>query len=552
VGTLNFHVFDYVRIFSNVEIGLASIDLTSIAPGKAQDMWLTLKRPGETITAQTSRGEIVAVGTGATVSYATLQDESSSEPLPPSYSDLPQVSTKPAIRVFVHVTPLVASNPAKGMRLSSLRMSLDKEIYYPGEIVRGCVIWNVGNPKKTRGVKLQFAGNSLTEWTEHRQYGNVRYVYHYRGYVTYFDRTATLLGCEAGESSRVESATSFFWPFQFILPSHLPCSFKGAWGYINYFVKAFVDIPWASDKAVIIPISIATNYNSIAPNLLAVNSGTHTTGIFVSDMCIGLKISSPLVGYTGEPMTIGVSVDNSGGKKDVKEITVELVQTAVFVANCAGMWQGRTTRTIPLFSKISSESGVAGIPVVVGKQWSGNITIGVPKDLTPTINNNLSPIISVTYSILVTINTVGNFFTSASNKKEIPIYIGRRRSSPPQVAPSPVLANPQQHQAWPPQNQGMPQPFLAPAPSTVFVIRAPSNYYQFLAPSPLVNGEYNVVGTTVPQEAFAQEPLIQPEQWTDLNVPQDHKEVAFTFDPNMAPIAYTLEVTPGQPGQNGS
>ncbi len=51
-------------------------------------------------------------------------------------------------------------------------------------------------------------------------------------------------------------AGQYQYPFQFLLPPTLPCSFEGGIGHVRYFLKATIDKAWAFDDTVKLPFTV--------------------------------------------------------------------------------------------------------------------------------------------------------------------------------------------------------------------------------------------------------------------------------------------------------
>ncbi|KAG5891408.1 hypothetical protein JTB14_031475 [Gonioctena quinquepunctata] len=98
-----------------------------------------------------------------------------------------------------------------------------------------------------RGIRLKLRGKEHTSWTERESYYDssekktkYRNV-HYSGNNTFLEKDFTLIGEGSMQSGRYE------YPFSFNLPRTLPSTFEGSYGYVKYYVKANVDIPFAPD-----------------------------------------------------------------------------------------------------------------------------------------------------------------------------------------------------------------------------------------------------------------------------------------------------------------
>nr|XP_023014660.1 arrestin domain-containing protein 3-like [Leptinotarsa decemlineata]XP_023014661.1 arrestin domain-containing protein 3-like [Leptinotarsa decemlineata] len=119
--------------------------------------------------------------------------------------------------------------------------------YYPGSSISGYVVCTFVNEKKIRGVRVKLRGTEQTSWWERESYWDSRQKktsyknVHYTGKNKFLSETLILFGKGTMNPGRYE------YPFTFILPRNLPETFKGIHGYIIYYIKANVDIPFAID-----------------------------------------------------------------------------------------------------------------------------------------------------------------------------------------------------------------------------------------------------------------------------------------------------------------
>ncbi|XP_070568525.1 uncharacterized protein [Ptychodera flava] len=98
-------------------------------------------------------------------------------------------------------------------------------------------------------IRVHFVGKARVEWDEGN--GDDK---KYRAETMHFEEKNTLWGKERGntegEDPELEAGQHSF-PFKFQLPAEgLPCSFEGhPYGYIRYYMKAYIEIPWKFDPA---------------------------------------------------------------------------------------------------------------------------------------------------------------------------------------------------------------------------------------------------------------------------------------------------------------
>ena len=479
---ITFHVWDYVRIFSNVTLGTATLDPSTIAPNSAVDLWLP-------VTGQNGQGEL---------------------------------------HIFAQSTPLTARNPAKGTRLSTFRMILERTVYFPGEVIRGALVFNVGMPVKLRGVRVKFEGFTKTSWSETRGTDRNRRTVWYHSHIVYFNPTATVYGNPRGvRGDMIIPSGGYYWPFEFVLPASCAPSYTHTLGQNNYFVKGYVDIPMGFDRTVTETLTLTAQYATLVPMLYTKNSST-AKAIFASDQNISVSVTTPPVAYMGEQFDVSMTIVNQGTKA-VREVLISLNMKAFFTASSV---EGRETRTVHAEVMTHKVAGIAGFPIPPGQTWQGTIRIGIPTKIAPSIPAASSPLIQVFHTIKTRVNTEGNFFTKASNEKKFPVLVGERYPFLQQVVVAP-----------PSQPQGV-----------IVVAQQPPDVYKYLAPSVMQGEAYNPVGNVVPHEVFAQQQVLQCEQWVEA-VPN-----SVNYDPNQSygPTNYSFGAAPspgpsqpGYPAQQG-
>ena len=452
----------------NVPLGMAKLEPSRITAGVGLDMWLPFDTQGE-------------------------------------------------IHVFVQATPLTFSPPKpKSVRLGSFRMNVERVVYFPGEVIRGAVIYNVGKPRKIRGVRVRFSGSTKTHWTESRRDSEGRsHTIHFNAHYTFFDPVATLYGNERGQKKDFKIPSGgYFYPFEFMLPFNLAPSFYGSLGQNHYYVKGYVDIPMAIDKTVTQKLTMTCEYSQLHPTL-TVKFAKKAKSIFASDQQIAVEFSAAEVAYMGESFPINVSIDHRGSK-DVKELVIKLKSKIYYTAhNTYEGWKTRRVKKVLLTHKVS---GIAGFPIPPQSVWKGQILVPVPGAIVPSVPDALSPIIQVIHYFNVEMNTTGNVFTKASNKKKLPVLIGERVPFQPVFLQAPPP--PEQHYV----QQVQPQIMVAPPPTDV---------YQYLAPVPVQGEEISVIGPVMPHDAFVAQQPFQPPQWAEA----DEGAVA------MSAQAYSIQTT---------
>lgn len=419
---------------------------------------------------------------------------------------LPVVGAKTSAESQVHVlaryTPLnIAGLKIKSSRLPSFRMQLERRTYFPGELIRGHVIYNVGEPKKIRGVRVKFQGHEHVSWTETRTVrrpdGTVgTELVHFAAHHTFFNPIATLYGNQRGENKdfKIQSST-YVWPFEFCLPLNLPPTYNHHLGSIKYAIEAYVDIPWAADKIVKMPIDVIVSYTSLKlfQPTLKVSKKTKGNFFFSDGGQIVLVAQTQDVAYAGENQAIGVNVTNHT-TKFIKELHCELKYKQKFIAFHLGHCKQRKDSRKIL--KVTVPCGIAP-----GAQWAGVINLTIPADSPVSVLKQLSPFISTKYELEIEAVTEGS--GKLHSGVEFELIVGVRHPA-----------------EWTPPTQAM------GAPNVIHVLKtdniAQQQMNMIMAPPPIQQeigaSDWGLVGAVLPPTAYQQN-LYTPETYADPKDP---------------------------------
>ncbi|XP_059468819.1 arrestin domain-containing protein 2-like [Neocloeon triangulifer] len=121
---------------------------------------------------------------------------------------------------------------------------LEREMYYAGETVCGNVILDTVENFKLRAVRVVLRGKAHAEWKvvvsgDRRTVKDDQY---------FVDDRAIIWGKDKPEGNvPILPRGLHQFPFRFQLPeSSLPCSFESKPGFIRYYIKVTIDVPYAS------------------------------------------------------------------------------------------------------------------------------------------------------------------------------------------------------------------------------------------------------------------------------------------------------------------
>ncbi|BES98455.1 Arrestin (or S-antigen), N-terminal domain [Nesidiocoris tenuis] len=117
-------------------------------------------------------------------------------------------------------------------------------MYYAGEIISGHVLLNTIENFKLKCIRVMLRGKAHAEWKvvvsgDRRTLRDDQYI---------IDDRAVIYGHDKIEGNiAVLPRGQHHFPFKFHLPeSALPCSFESKPGYVRYYIKVTVDIPYCS------------------------------------------------------------------------------------------------------------------------------------------------------------------------------------------------------------------------------------------------------------------------------------------------------------------
>uniref|UniRef100_T1HCV7 Arrestin C-terminal-like domain-containing protein n=1 Tax=Rhodnius prolixus TaxID=13249 RepID=T1HCV7_RHOPR len=198
---------------------------------------------------------------------------------------------------------------------------LEREMYYAGEVLSGHVLLNTVENFKLKSVRVMLRGKAHVEWKvvvsgDRRTLRDDQYI---------IDDRAVIWGQDKIEGTvAILPRGQHHFPFKFHLPgSSLPCSFESKPGYIRYYIKVTVDIPYCS------PPQGMKYFTIIGPHIDCMDEqylvfffqNIKTTNHFILHDRSELERSAYVC---GESIRLRADIDNQG-EEEVR-LTVKVVQ----------------------------------------------------------------------------------------------------------------------------------------------------------------------------------------------------------------------------------
>ncbi|CCD64823.1 Arrestin C-terminal-like domain-containing protein [Caenorhabditis elegans] len=297
------------------------------------------------------------------------------------------------------------------------------EVFFPGQPISGRVVLTTKENYKARAVNIKILGLAHTSW---KNYENAckfngssisirpRSI-HYSANVNYLDYTQLLWTCEDGKNEL--AAGEYVWPFSYTLPTSIPPSFEGKYGYVRYTVKVEVDRPWRKDKAkkMCITVSPLLDLNVIPHSLTQIN---HQASENISFCCfqggiLEMSLNIPKTGFVpGETVPLNVHLINHSSTS-VNNIKAQMLQQCKFTGYKSGAtynYGGDFERNEKMSDKIQRikfdtkkvVKVCQKLEVPAKNEHKFVLELRIPS-VTPTINQ-FSPVITVEYILQVNVD----------------------------------------------------------------------------------------------------------------------------------------------------
>ncbi|XP_067665042.1 arrestin domain-containing protein 3-like [Haliotis asinina] len=226
-------------------------------------------------------------------------------------------------------------------KLGVFEVSYSKErpAYYPGETVEGQVTVELNDAMKMRGIHLRFKGMARVHWTEERPSGSrTTRTEHFSAEEEYFYISFLLAGRwkdEPGNDITLPVGRHTF-PFSYKLPSPLPSSFVGEYGFVRYDAKCTIDKPWKfnheAETSFIVRNRLDLNREPRAKKADRGSRSKTLCCLCCASGPISATFSIDRQGYVpGEEIVINAEIENLSNKR-VKKSKVILMQEVLYHA----------------------------------------------------------------------------------------------------------------------------------------------------------------------------------------------------------------------------
>lgn len=213
-----------------------------------------------------------------------------------------------------------------------------KDVFHPGERVRGAVVIQLKESIEAKAVVLKFLGKA------HWQNDDDSVACHGRGYLFNNEITLDSPQLQKRESNIILDSGQHTYPFEFILPPNLPTSYRHDYdgkhwnASVTYTIEAVIETKfYERNYSYSLEIRVQEVRNlDLVPDLneySEVISEKNVRSFFIYSYGLShVMLSVPKRGYyLGDIIKAAVKIDHTAFSNQTKEVTLELVRDTMYL-----------------------------------------------------------------------------------------------------------------------------------------------------------------------------------------------------------------------------
>lgn len=214
-----------------------------------------------------------------------------------------------------------------------------KDVFYPGETVRGSLVFQLNESAKAKSVFVTFVGTAYWTYSDGERNSNTYQKYLFKHKIT-LARPRT----EKGESNISLNSGEHIYPFKFTLPSELPTSYCYSNGLrsdkVSYAIEAVIDIEkkfyernkiyWKKfDVEEVSNLSLMPGLHKYSENVSEKNVRSFFGPSYGTSY---VKLSVPRRGYyLGDDIIATVKIDHTSFSNQTEKVTLELMSETKYL-----------------------------------------------------------------------------------------------------------------------------------------------------------------------------------------------------------------------------
>nr|XP_040225113.2 arrestin domain-containing protein 3-like [Anopheles coluzzii] len=189
-------------------------------------------------------------------------------------------------------------------------------VFFAGQTITGTVDIDLPKTKKVKGVLLRVTGLACVLWTE--TYGTGITVA-FQGREDFLKHTIDFVRSETDDPIEMAPGRQIY-KFTFQLPTTLPTSFEGDYGYIRYTARVVFERPWKFDLTYKIAFTVVNqlNLNTVTPPLNVAVVQEHIKHFYCGPCRsepLSINVMLPMTGYVpGQFILVTVDISNRSNK----------------------------------------------------------------------------------------------------------------------------------------------------------------------------------------------------------------------------------------------
>uniref|UniRef100_A0A182IW39 Arrestin_C domain-containing protein n=1 Tax=Anopheles atroparvus TaxID=41427 RepID=A0A182IW39_ANOAO len=204
-------------------------------------------------------------------------------------------------------------------------------VFFAGQRLSGMVDIVLPNVKTVKGLILKVTGIGCVRWAEYHGNGTTVMFSAREDYLTH---SVELVRSETEDQIELP-AGQHVHRFSILLPSTLPTSFEGDYGYIRYTARVVFERPWKFDLTYKIAFTVVNqlNLNSVSPPLNVAVVQEHIKRFhcgFCRSAPLIIIVKLPMTGFVpGQFILVTVDVTNQSNKS-INEMKLKLRRQVQF------------------------------------------------------------------------------------------------------------------------------------------------------------------------------------------------------------------------------
>ena len=298
-------------------------------------------------------------------------------------------------------------------KVDSFQILLEKlnKIYTAGEVVKGKLVVKISERLKINDLSLILKGEGRVHWTERRKSGKNSHTVAYYAGEDYAYSKLVFLAKQANDDCYIEVGEQSF-PFEFQLSKTLPISFEHIHARVRYYLRGYIDIPWAIDKSVNLSITVVNNIDlNLTPTYRQPK-----TGVQIKTLCCLCCKSDPIIArlsisktgfVSGETLSFKAILDNKSSST-MKHMSFQIIQYVLCITRSKSRIFERIVCDLPYPNQINEK---------MCEEWNNSIVI---PPVCPS-SNGLTKILIISYGAVLCVTPSG---AHMSFEASIPIVIG--------------------------------------------------------------------------------------------------------------------------------